>query len=141
MQQKATYRQGRLLGYLGKIPEKQGDDLAMVGDEFLRTIGAPLALTWAVIEVKDPVTNEVTLKVRVCARSEELSINLAEKLFVRFGQRSGAKILPDGTGEGGALFELPVVPWMTDDEMTEIVGKRIIEWFYDKEEAPAGESE
>jgi nanoRNase/pAp phosphatase (c-di-AMP/oligoRNAs hydrolase) len=124
-----TYRQGRILAGLGRIPEKQGDDLAMVADELLRTMGAPLTGTWALIEGEDGAC-----KIRFCARSEEPGINLTEHLQKRFGRNSGAKNLPDGTGEGGALFEFPTGPWLKDDEMEEIVNRRIIEWFFDKDD-------
>jgi len=130
-----TYRQGRILAGLGRLPEKQGDDLAMVADELLRTIGTPLVGTWAVIEVKHPRTGETSLRIRFCARSEELGINLVDELQKRFGKSSGAKILPDGTGEGGALFEFPTVSWITDAEMEEIAHKRIMEWFFDRDES------
>ena len=136
-----TYRQGRILAGLGRLPEKQGDDLAMVADELLRTIGAPLAGTWAVIEVKDPQTNEITLKLRFCARSEEIGINLASTLQARFGKNSGAKILPDGTGEGGALFEFPTVQWIEDYEMEEIAHKRIMAWFFEMDESSENKTE
>jgi len=131
-----TYRKGRILGGLGRIPEKCGDDLAMVADELLRTVGAPLAVTWAVVEVKDKTTGDVTLKIRVCARSEDYTTPLGETLADRFGDKSGAKSLPDGSAEGGALFEFPGVgPWVSDSEMEELIHKRIMEWFYDKDES------
>lgn len=126
-----TYRKGRIMGGLGRIPDKQGDDLAMVADELLRTVGAPLALTWAMVEVKDPSTGSTTTKIRVCARSEDYTTNLAEALGTPFGNKSGAKTLPDGTAEGGALMEFPGLdPWLKDGEMEEFVNKRFIEWFF-----------
>lgn len=131
-----TYRKGRILGGLGRIPEKCGDDLAMVADELLRTVGAPLAVTWAVVEVKDKATGEITLKIRVCARSEDYTTPLGETLSDRFGDKSGAKSLPDGSAEGGALFEFPGVgPWVSDSEMEELIHKRIMEWFYETEDS------
>jgi nanoRNase/pAp phosphatase (c-di-AMP/oligoRNAs hydrolase) len=136
-----TYRKGRILGGLGRIPEKCGDDLAMVADELLRTVGAPLAVTWAVVEVKDKTTNETTLKIRVCARSEDYTTPLGETLSERFGDKAGAKSLPDGSAEGGALFEFPGVgPWVSDSEMEELIHKRIMEWFYDTDESGTGET-
>jgi nanoRNase/pAp phosphatase (c-di-AMP/oligoRNAs hydrolase) len=133
-----TYRKGRILGGLGRIPEKCADDLAMVADELLRTVGAPLAVTWAVVEVKDKTTGEITLKIRVCARSEDYTTPLGETLSDRFGDKSGAKSLPDGSAEGGALFEFPGVgPWVSDSEMEELIHKRIMEWFYDKDPSAA----
>jgi nanoRNase/pAp phosphatase (c-di-AMP/oligoRNAs hydrolase) len=126
-----TYRKGRIMGGLGRIPDKQGDDLAMVADELLRTVGAPLALTWAMVEVKDSTTGNTTTKIRVCARSEDYTTNLAEALGTPFGNKSGAKTLPDGTAEGGALMEFPGLdPWLKDGEMEEFVNKRFIEWFF-----------
>jgi len=136
-----TYRKGRIMGGLGRIPEKQGDDLAMVADELLRTVGAPLALTWAMVEVKDRTTGSTTTKIRVCARSEDYTTNLAEALGTPFGNKSGAKTLPDGTAEGGALMEFPGLdPWLKDGEMEEFVNKRFIEWFFGTPSS-AGESE
>lgn len=136
-----TYRQGRILAGLGRIPEKSGDDLAMVADELLRTVGCPVAVTWAMVDTKDPETGEVTAKIRVCARSEDYTTRLGETLSERFGDKSGAKTLPDGTAEGGALFELPGMgPWLKDEEMEEIVNRRIIEWFYEREESSSGDS-
>ena len=136
-----TYRKGRIMGGLGRIPDKQGDDLAMVADELLRTVGAPLALTWAMVEVKDPTTGLTTTKIRVCARSEDYTTNLAEALGTPFGNKSGAKTLPDGTAEGGALMEFPGLdPWLKDGEMEEFVNKRFIEWFFGSP-STSGESE
>jgi nanoRNase/pAp phosphatase (c-di-AMP/oligoRNAs hydrolase) len=133
-----TYRQGRILGGLGRIPEKQGDDLAMVADELLRTVGAPLAVTWAVVETKSATTGEVVSKIRVCARSEDYTTNLSEALRTRFGDKSGAKILPDGSAAGGALFEFPGIgPWVAEVEMEDIIHRRIMEWFFDGEEVPS----
>lgn len=130
-----TYRKGRILGGLGRIPEKSGDDLAMVADELLRTVGAPLAVTWAVVETKG-VDGKPALKIRVCARSEDYTTPLGETLSERFGDDSGAKSLADGSAEGGALFEFPGVgPWVSDSEMEELVHKRIMEWFFDREES------
>lgn len=136
-----TYRKGRILGGLGRIPEKCGDDLAMVADELLRTVGAPLAVTWAVVEIKDKTTGEIALKIRVCARSEDYTTPLGETLSDRFGDKSGAKSLPDGSAEGGALFEFPGVgPWVNDSEMEELIHKRIMEWFYGNEDSGSSDA-
>jgi len=129
-----TFRQGRIVASLGHISSKQGDDLAMIADEFLRTTGVVLAVTWAVVE------HNGIESVRVCARSEDLTLNLGNFLKERFGEKSGAKLLPDGAGEGGALVELEVGPWLRKDEMVEAVGLRIIEWLFDHED-PVEEKE
>lgn len=133
-----TYRKGRILAGLGRIPEKCGDDLAMVADELLRTIGAPLALTWAVVEKKG---KDAAHTIRVCARSEDYITNLAETLGNRFGPQSGAKTLPDGSAEGGALFELPMGHWFKEDEMEEIINRRIIEWFFETDDSIVSEED
>jgi len=44
--------------------------------------------------------------VRVSARSSNLSDPLDESLKESFGDNSGAKLTPDGIGEGGAYVEL-----------------------------------
>lgn len=123
-----TFKQGRIVASLGELPSKRGDDLAMIADEFLRTTGVVLAITWAVVEQNG------NKNVRVCARSEDLTLNLSEFLRTRFGQKSGAKTLPDGAGEGGALVELEVGPWLREDELIEAVGRRIKEWLFDEPE-------
>jgi hypothetical protein len=99
-------------------------------------MGAPLVGTWAIIEIKDPDSNEIVAhKIRFCARSEEPGINLSEMLSERWGKNSGAKNLPDSSAEGGALFEFPIGPWLKNDEMEDIVNKRIMEWFFDKDDS------
>lgn len=122
-----TFRQGRIVASLGQIPSKKGDDLAMIADEFLRTAGVVTAVMWAVVVHNDKKS------VRVCVRSEDLTLNLSERLKERFGQRSGAKTLPDGAAEGGALIELEVYDWIREEEMVELIGRRIQEWIFDEE--------
>lgn len=122
-----TFRQGRVVASLGQISSKKGDDLAMIADEFLRTTGVMTAVTWAVVAHNDKKS------VRVCVRSEDLNLNLSERLRERFGHKSGAKTLPDGAAEGGALIELEVYDWIREEEMVELIGRRIQEWIFDEE--------
>jgi nanoRNase/pAp phosphatase (c-di-AMP/oligoRNAs hydrolase) len=126
--QSYKHRSGRLVSTVGRISAKQGDDLAMIADEFLRKNGVTLAVVWGVVET-DNGNN-----VRVCARSEDLTLNLNQFLKERFGERSGAKTLPDGAGEGGALIQLEIGPWLREDEMVEAISRRINEWLFDEEE-------
>jgi nanoRNase/pAp phosphatase (c-di-AMP/oligoRNAs hydrolase) len=126
--QNYKHRHARLVATVGHIPVKQGDDLAMIADEFLRKNGVTLAVVWGVVE------GEESKSVRVCARSEDLTLNLNQFLKERFGARSGAKTLPDGAGEGGALVQLDVGPWLREDEMVEAISRRINEWLFDEEE-------
>ena len=127
-----TFKHGHMAAFVGILPEKRGDDLAMICDEFLRTTGAVLAITWAVIECKQK-DGSISKKVRLCARSEDLGTTLNEKLGDFFRDCSGAKMLPDGASEGGALFELPGLdPWITDvEDMIPIMDRKIREWFFE----------
>lgn len=121
VEENKTFKEGRMVASLGRLPTKRGDDLAFVADEFLRTTSCVLAVTWAVIEDK----------VRVCARSNDLTLNLGTFLRERFGGNCGAKMLPDGAGEGGALVQLEGgSAWLTEDELIEAVDRRIREWIF-----------
>ena len=126
------HKHGRLVATVRSISAKQGDDLAMIADEFLRKNGVTLAIVWGVVELKNPETGETSKGVRVCARSEDITTNLGSFLKERFGKASGAKLLPDGQAEGGALVQLEVGPWLREDEMIEIIGRRIREWLFDE---------
>lgn len=125
------HRHGRLVATVKSIPAKQGDDLSMIADEFLRKNGVTMAIVWGVVEIKNPTTGDLSKGVRVCARSEDITTNLGSFLKERFGKASGAKLLPDGQAEGGALVQLEVGPWLREEEMIEIIGRRIREWLFD----------
>lgn len=127
------HKHGRLVATVKSIPSKQGDDLSMIADEFLRKNGVTMAIVWGVVELKNSSTGETAKGVRVCARSEDITNNLGDFLKERFGKASGAKLLPDGQAEGGALVQLEVGPWLREDEMIEIIGRRIREWLFDEE--------
>jgi len=92
-----------------------------------------IAITWAGIVFTDEESGEQTVKLRVCARSRSLVIDLADFLRKRFKGKCGAKQLPNGRGEGGALFELDFDGWMQRNELLEIVGRRLKEWLFDEE--------
>ncbi len=133
------HKHGRLVATVKSIPAKQGDDLSMIADEFLRKNGVTMAIVWGVIEIKNPTTGDTSKGVRVCARSEDITTNLGSFLKERFGKASGAKLLPDGQAEGGALVQLEVGPWLKEDEMIEIIGRRIREWLFDAQDDELGE--
>lgn len=129
-----NFRDGRVVASLGHIAAKHGDYLAMIADEFLRTTGVVMAITWAVVEQRRP-DGEIKKNVRLCARSDDITLNLNQFLRERFGTGSGAKTLPDGVGEGGALVELELGPWLRESEMIEVVSRRIKEWVFGEEDA------
>ncbi|MCR4280569.1 MAG: DHH family phosphoesterase [Candidatus Komeilibacteria bacterium] len=90
---------------LGKLGgEERGEDLPLVADFLVRTEGITLVLVWAL--VADNV-------VRISARSApEAPFDLNELLREKFGQNAGAKIAPDGHGEGGARITLQLDEWL-----------------------------
>lgn len=112
---------GRLVAGVGQLKPEEGDDLSAIADALLRKSGVNLVVVWGI----------VGKKVRVSARSSDLSIPLDEFLQSRFGKDSaGAKMTPDGRGEGGALVELDLGIWMSESvqEQTEtLVGTRMRE--------------
>lgn len=127
------HKHGSLVTTVGRIPAKQGDDLSMIADELLRKNGVTLSIVWGIVESKNDDTAEVTKGVRVSARCEDITLNLSEFLKERFGQSSGAKLLPDGIGEGGAYVPLVVGPWLREEDMPEIVSRRINSWIFDEQ--------
>lgn len=116
-------RENRLVAGVGRIQAEEGDDLSTIADYFLRKDGVSLAVVWGIVGDS----------VRVSARNLSLSTPLDEFLANRFGAASGAKLTPDGKGEGGALVRLDLGPWMsegTGPEVEAMVGKRIKEWIF-----------
>jgi nanoRNase/pAp phosphatase (c-di-AMP/oligoRNAs hydrolase) len=124
-----------LLSGMGLIDSDYADDLSTVADMLLRMPGVEISITWGGVRFVDEETGDETIKLRVCARSQTLTKDLAEFLRKRFKGKCGAKQLPDGRGEGGAMFELDFDGWMKPDELLEIVDRRLKEWLFDTEEA------
>ena len=107
------HHNAHLLSGMGIVEAEDADDLSTVCDLFLRKAGVNIAITWGGVRFVDDKTGEETIKLRVCARSR-------------------AKQLPDGRGEGGAMFEL-VFDLATPEELMEIVDRRLREWLFDEE--------
>jgi len=66
--------------------------------------------------------------VRISARNIDLTTPLDRFLKECFGERSGAKLTPEGRGEGGALIELDLGFWLsesTKEEVRALVAKQI----------------
>jgi nanoRNase/pAp phosphatase (c-di-AMP/oligoRNAs hydrolase) len=116
-----------LVSGVGYMNVEDGDDLSTIADYFLRKDGISLAIVWGIIDGK----------VRISARNSNLSDPL-DDFITRFGPFGGAKLTPDGRGEGGAMLKLDLGDWLID-ETKEIVEKmvreRINAWVFAKKEA------
>lgn len=85
----------KLVTGIGVVNEDDGDDLALIADYLIRKDGVSLVIVWGIIDNT----------VRISARSSNLGNPLNDFLKKRFGEKSaGAKLTPDGLGEGGALI-------------------------------------
>jgi len=116
-------RGARLVAGVGRMDASSGDDLSTIADLLLRKSGVTLVVVWGIVDDA----------VRISARSSDVSTPLDEFLRERFGDASGAKLTPDGKGEGGARVALDLGPWMSEANKPEVeamVGKRITEWIF-----------
>ncbi|SRR6056297_844769 len=115
-----TRKGSRVIARVGTISGTTGDDLSTIADEFLRIQGVTLVVVWGIIEHK----------VRISARSRDLSIPLDDFLKKKFGKTSGAKLAPNGRGEGGAIIDFNLGFWYSDnvkDEIESLATKRLQE--------------
>jgi len=106
----------RLVAFAGRLRQSEGDDISTIADYLSRTQGVTIAIVAAIIGDR----------VRLSARSSDPTISLADFLRERFGDKSGAKVMPDGRSEGGALLDLSLGPWDTD-ETSETVEALVIQ--------------
>lgn len=114
---KCDTKGSRTLAGLGIMSAKDGDDLATIADYLLRRKGVYMVITWGIINGN----------LRVCARSNDTD-PLDEKLRTLFGDNSGAKLLPGGTAEGGALVDIGLDLWLvpeTEEKMCDLVHERL----------------
>ena len=125
----------RVIARVGTISGTTGDDLSTIADEFLRIQGATLVVVWGIINQK----------VRISARSRDLSTPLDEFLEKKFGESSGAKLAPNGRGEGGAILDLNLGFWYSEkieEEIETLVTNRLREvMFSDLPESSDSEKE
>ncbi len=103
-------RGSRLIASVGSIHPEDGDDLSTFADYFLRKDGVTLVVVWGIIGTT----------VRISARNANLSAPLDEFLQARFGDDSGAKLTPDGKGEGGARLKLELGLWMSHSNREQV---------------------
>jgi nanoRNase/pAp phosphatase (c-di-AMP/oligoRNAs hydrolase) len=94
----------------GYMDLKDGDDLSTFADYLLRQNGVTEVYVWGIVGDK----------VRVSARSTNVSKPLDSHLRHIFGKFSGAKVSQDGRGEGGALMLLNLGDWSTPDTRDEV---------------------
>lgn len=115
-------KNSKFVSGVGFISASTSDKLAEVADHLLDNIleGVSLLIIWGI----DKNAKKVIGK----GRSRDLSIDLENFLKTRFGPNSGAKLTPDGRGEGGFSinFEIPFLIPETEEE-TEAVIKKYIE--------------
>lgn len=101
----------RLITNVGSITTKQADDLSTIADMLIRWDGISLVVVWGI----------VGNKIRFSARNDDISTPLDDFLKECFGDKSGAKLTPDGQGEGGGLIELNLGFLQGDDVKNEII--------------------
>ncbi|HCC23684.1 TPA: hypothetical protein DF272_05945 [Candidatus Falkowbacteria bacterium] len=103
--QRMEQRGSRVLTNIGYIKPDEGDDLSTIADLLIRHDGVSLVVVWGVIGDK----------VRISSRNRDISVSLLTFMKERFGERSGAKLTPDGRGEGGAILDLNFYTfWLCD---------------------------
>jgi nanoRNase/pAp phosphatase (c-di-AMP/oligoRNAs hydrolase) len=104
-----------LIAGVGYMDPKDGDDLSTIADFFLRKNGISLVVVWGIIDGS----------VRISARNNDLSNSLDDFIKERF-TFGGAKLAPDGRGEGGAMLKLDLGFWLAE-EIKEAVEKMVTE--------------
>jgi nanoRNase/pAp phosphatase (c-di-AMP/oligoRNAs hydrolase) len=107
---RVTQKSGRLVTNIGTIKSEQGDDLSTISDMFIRRDDVSLVVVWGIIG----------RTVRISARNTDISRPLEAFLKDRFGESSGAKLSPQGTGIGGGMISLELGVWMTPDTVPEV---------------------
>lgn len=113
----------RLVAFAGRLRPNEGDDVSTIADYLSRMQGVTIAIVAAIIGDR----------VRLSARSSDPTISLSDFLRERFGEKSGAKVMPDGRSEGGALLDLSLGPWDTDEThetVDALVIKCVRKWIF-----------
>jgi len=121
-----TRHEDKLVSHVGYISPSEGDDLSNMSDLFIRKSGVSLVIVWGIINDK----------VRISARNTNLTVPLGDFLKNRFGPKSGAKLAPDGCGEGGGIIDLDLGFWIGEtnkDSVLQMVTDRINELVFSPE--------
>jgi len=111
----------RLVTNVGFISSDDGDEIAILADEFIRRRGIDLVLVWGIVDRKE---------VRISARASAPDFPLNEFLKKHFG--GGSKPTVSGRDEGGATVsftsgEFSWISEQTKDLALELASKRIQE--------------
>lgn len=125
-------KDNRIIANAGTIAPEDADDISSIADYLIRREGIHLVLVWGVVEGK----------IRVSARSSDLTTDLQEFLVQRFGQSAGAKICPYGRGEGGALLDIDLGFWISSSSknlIEELVMNKMRELVFNQKEKPPQE--
>ena len=113
---------------VGEINENNADDLSTIADTFMRMEGITLVA----------VLGWLGENIRISVRNKDLGMPLDEFLKKRFPNMSGAKLAPDGRGEGGVLLTLENVQSLkilmgaekSQEIMRDAIVKSIAELFF-----------
>ena len=120
-----TQEFGTLIACAGVLDPKDSDDLSTIADALIRKDGVSKVFVWGVIGDH---------KVRISARSTDITQDLSEFLKARFGNgNAGAKLAPDGHSEGGAMITLNFAPWLSSGNMSqalELISARMRELIF-----------
>ena len=120
-----TQEFGTLIACAGVLDPKDSDDLSTIADALIRKDGVSKVFVWGVIGDH---------KVRISARSTDITQDLGEFLKARFGNgNAGAKLAPDGHSEGGAMITLNFAPWLSSGNMSqalELISARMRELIF-----------
>lgn len=96
----------RMVAYIGFAEKEYGDHISIIANELIRHEGISIVVVWTVIDES----------VRISARSADSStVGLNDFLHKCFGAKAGAKVTPDGHGEGGGLLNLGLGEWLTEN--------------------------
>lgn len=105
-----TSKEGKLVAGVGMIRPDEGDFLAIIADSLIRMQNVSVAVVWGI----------VGNCVRISARSADLTVPLDQFLAQRFGANAGAKLAPDGHGEGGGMLGIDLGLWLSEGTKTTI---------------------
>lgn len=107
----------RIVACAGIINPDEGDDVAAIADGLIRRTGATLVVVCAIIGDC----------VRLSARSSDSTMSLDEFLKARFGPKNaGAKLTPDGFGEGGATVTFNLGFWLSNGDDSDDLKVKIV---------------
>lgn len=113
----------RLVTGLGGISAENGDDLSTIADWLIRMEGVTLAVVWG----------RIGTNVRMSVRNHDLATPLDEFLKKRFGENAGAKLSPNGIGEGGGLITLELgflLTAKTENDIDAVINEALSDLFF-----------